>query len=74
MRVPRRSRGTSLLQAFFLPLVSRDFCGLLKAVRIVFVPALMELFGRANWWIPRWLDWRLPRNDVERHSVTVGGT
>jgi hypothetical protein len=42
-------------------------------VRMVLVPALMELFGRANWWIPRWLDRRLPRIDVERHSVTVEG-
>ena len=35
-------------------------------VRMVLVPALMQLFGRANWWIPRWLDRRLPRFDVER--------
>jgi RND superfamily putative drug exporter len=47
---------------------------MLKVVRIVLVPALMELFGRANWWIPRWLDRRLARIDVERHSVTVAGT
>jgi RND superfamily putative drug exporter len=40
-------------------------------VRMVLVPALMELFGRANWWIPRWLDQRLPRIDVERRPVGV---
>jgi putative drug exporter of the RND superfamily len=34
-------------------------------VRMVLVPALMELFGRANWWIPTWLDRALPRLDVE---------
>jgi RND superfamily putative drug exporter len=34
-------------------------------VRMVLVPALMQLFGRANWWIPRWLDRRLPRLDAE---------
>jgi RND superfamily putative drug exporter len=34
-------------------------------VRMVLVPALMQLFGRANWWIPHWLDRRLPRLDVE---------
>jgi RND superfamily putative drug exporter len=43
-------------------------------VRMVLVPALMELFGRANWWIPRWLDRRLPRIDVDRDPVTVEGT
>jgi uncharacterized membrane protein YdfJ with MMPL/SSD domain len=29
-------------------------------VRMVLVPAAMELFGRANWWLPRWLDRILP--------------
>ena len=29
-------------------------------VRMVLVPALMQLFGRANWWIPGWLDRALP--------------
>ena len=30
-------------------------------VRMVLVPALMQLVGRANWWIPAWLDRSLPR-------------
>ncbi|MEX5708121.1 MMPL family transporter [Parafrankia sp. FMc6] len=30
-------------------------------VRMVLVPATMALLGRANWWLPRWLDRRLPR-------------
>ena len=30
-------------------------------VRMVLFPAVMQLLGRANWWIPRWLDRRLPR-------------
>ncbi|GIG00164.1 MMPL family transporter [Catellatospora citrea] len=29
-------------------------------VRLVLVPATMMLFGRANWWLPRWLDRMLP--------------
>jgi RND superfamily putative drug exporter len=29
----------------------------------------MQLFGRANWWIPHWLDRRLPRFDVEPATV-----
>jgi len=32
-------------------------------VRMLLVPALMQLLGRANWWIPDWLDRRLPRLD-----------
>src|ERR1700761_8734827 len=31
-------------------------------VRLVLVPALMELLGRANWWLPTWLDRILPRS------------
>ncbi len=34
-------------------------------VRLVLVPALMHLFGRAAWWLPRWLDRILPDADVE---------
>jgi RND superfamily putative drug exporter len=34
-------------------------------VRMVLVPAVMQLMGRGNWWIPRWLDRILPRFDVE---------
>ncbi len=30
-------------------------------VRMLLVPALMQLVGRANWWIPDWLDRALPR-------------
>jgi RND superfamily putative drug exporter len=29
-------------------------------VRIILVPATMELLGRANWWFPKWLDRLLP--------------
>jgi putative drug exporter of the RND superfamily len=25
----------------------------------------MHLFGRANWWLPRWLDRRLPHLAIE---------
>lgn len=34
-------------------------------VRMLLVPATMYLFGRANWWLPRWLDRLLPRLDPE---------
>jgi RND superfamily putative drug exporter len=34
-------------------------------VRTVLVPAVMHLTGKANWWIPRWLDRILPRVSVE---------
>jgi RND superfamily putative drug exporter len=34
-------------------------------VRMVLVPSTMELLGRANWWIPKWLDRIVPRISVE---------
>jgi putative drug exporter of the RND superfamily len=34
-------------------------------VRMLLVPSLMVLMGRANWWLPRWLDRILPRIHVE---------
>ncbi|MGW0660996.1 MMPL family transporter [Streptodolium elevatio] len=33
-------------------------------VRMVLVPATMTLLGRANWWLPKWLDAMLPRGPV----------
>nr|MDQ3936876.1 MMPL family transporter [Actinomycetota bacterium] len=34
-------------------------------VRLVLVPAAMELMGEWNWWLPKWLDRILPRTDFE---------
>ncbi len=39
-------------------------------VRMLLVPATMELLGARNWWIPRWLDRLLPKIDVEGHHHT----
>jgi putative drug exporter of the RND superfamily len=36
-------------------------------VRLLLVPATMELLGDKNWWLPRWLDRILPNIDVEGH-------
>jgi RND superfamily putative drug exporter len=33
-------------------------------VRMILVPAAMELLGDANWWFPSWLSW-LPRFQIE---------
>jgi RND superfamily putative drug exporter len=34
-------------------------------LRTILVPALMHMFGNANWWLPRWLDRRLPHLAIE---------
>jgi RND superfamily putative drug exporter len=38
-------------------------------VRMVLVPATMALLGRANWWLPGWLDRWLPHLDLEDEGV-----
>jgi putative drug exporter of the RND superfamily len=39
-------------------------------VRMVLVPAVMQLLGARNWWIPGWLERILPRLDVGRVGVS----
>ncbi|MFF8392362.1 MMPL family transporter [Streptomyces sp. NPDC016172] len=41
-------------------------------IRMVVVPALMHLCGRANWWLPRRLDRALPRVSVEGPAEEPG--
>ena len=39
-------------------------------VRMVLVPATMELLGDRNWWLPKWLDRILPKISVEgKHHI-----
>jgi putative drug exporter of the RND superfamily len=39
-------------------------------VRMVLVPATMELLGDRNWWLPKWLDRILPQISVEgKHHI-----
>jgi len=40
-------------------------------VRLLLVPATMELLGDRNWWLPGWLDRILPKVDVEGHADSV---
>ena len=39
-------------------------------VRMVLVPATMELLGDRNWWLPGWLDRLLPNIDIEGQQPT----
>jgi hypothetical protein len=40
-------------------------------VRMVLVPGTMVLLGRANWWLPRWLDRILPTIDIEGEATST---
>ncbi|GLF92834.1 MMPL family transporter [Streptomyces yaizuensis] len=41
-------------------------------LRTALVPALMHLLGRSNWWLPGWLDRRLPHLAVEGSEAPPG--
>jgi RND superfamily putative drug exporter len=41
-------------------------------VRLVLVPATMELLGDRNWWFPKWLEW-LPRVQRRRRTRRSAG-
>ena len=41
-------------------------------VRMMLVPATMELLGKRNWWIPKWIDRILPNIEVEGHAHAAG--
>jgi RND superfamily putative drug exporter len=38
-------------------------------VRMVIVPAVMSIAGKAAWWLPRWLDRAIPNLDVEGETL-----
>jgi len=38
-------------------------------VRMTLVPAVMSLLGDKAWWLPTWLDRRLPRLDIEGEGI-----
>ena len=46
----------------------------MDVVRMVLVPATMQLLDHRNWWIPDWLERILPRLDVERVAVGAAGS
>jgi RND superfamily putative drug exporter len=56
------------LKLFGIGLASAIFLDA-TVVRMVLVPAVMQLLGSRNWWIPNWLERVLPRLDVERVAV-----
>ncbi|HEX9545909.1 MAG TPA: MMPL family transporter, partial [Acidimicrobiales bacterium] len=56
--------GERLIKEFGLGLAAAIFIDA-TLVRLVLVPATMELLGRANWWMPGWLDRLLPRVHIE---------
>jgi putative drug exporter of the RND superfamily len=57
------------LKLFGIGLASAIFLDA-TVVRMVLVPAIMQLLGARNWWVPAWLERILPRLDVERVGIS----
>jgi putative drug exporter of the RND superfamily len=58
----------TFLKLFGIGLASAIFLDA-TIVRMILVPAVMQLLGNRNWWIPTWLEKILPRLDVERVAL-----
>ncbi|MFI8103695.1 MMPL family transporter [Streptomyces sp. NPDC086023] len=43
-------------------------------LRTLLVPALMHMLGGANWWLPAWLDRRLPKISIEPPDCATRAT
>jgi RND superfamily putative drug exporter len=56
--------GFGLAAAVFLDAV---------VVRCVLLPAVLEILGRSTWWLPHWLDARLPHFNIEGASARSAG-
>jgi RND superfamily putative drug exporter len=75
--------GQRVIAEFGIGLASAVFIDAF-ILRTVLVPALMHMFGKANWWLPKWIDSWLPHLSVEpaedaiadepapREAVSVG--
>jgi RND superfamily putative drug exporter len=59
-----------VLKVFGLGLAAAIFIDA-SVVRMVLVPSVMELLGRANWWFPRRLDRIVPRFGVEIEPESI---
>jgi RND superfamily putative drug exporter len=57
-----------ILKLFGLGLATAIFVDA-SLVRMILVPATMELLGKANWWFPAWLDRAVPALSVEAQGT-----
>jgi RND superfamily putative drug exporter len=64
--------GQRVIAEFGLALAAAILLDVLM-LRLILVPALMHRFGRANWWLPKWLDRVLPHVSVEGEPEPVPG-
>ena len=56
--------GNRVLEMFGLVMATAVFLDAI-VIRLLLLPAVLELLGRTTWTLPRWLDRRLPRVAIE---------
>jgi putative drug exporter of the RND superfamily len=56
--------GTRVLEMFGLAMATAVFLDAI-VIRLLLLPAVLELLGRTTWVLPRWLDRRLPRVAID---------
>jgi putative drug exporter of the RND superfamily len=56
--------GTRVLEMFGLTMATAVFLDAI-VIRLVLLPAVLQLLGRTTWTLPRWLDRSLPRVAIE---------
>jgi RND superfamily putative drug exporter len=68
------ANGNHILKLFGIGLASAIFLDAL-AIRMILLPAVLQLLGEKTWYFPRWLDRRVPRVAIEppgeRPELTV---
>jgi RND superfamily putative drug exporter len=62
--------GDRVLAMFGLVMASAVLLDAL-VVRMVLLPAVLQLLGRAAWWMPKWLDRWLPRLSIEGEAAAA---
>ena len=53
------------LKLIGIGMATRDRWSTRRSCGMVLVPAVMQLLGDRNWWMPRWLDRVIPRAQLE---------
>jgi RND superfamily putative drug exporter len=61
--------GNRVLEMFGLAMASAVFLDAV-VIRMLLLPAVLELLGRTTWSLPRWLERRLPRVALEEEQAT----
>jgi RND superfamily putative drug exporter len=61
--------GTRVLEMFGLAMATAVFLDAI-VIRLLLLPAVLQLLGRTTWALPSWLDRRLPKVSIDAEPVS----